>query len=232
MPIEQARALAAALGMALDQDSVALVDPRAAYSNGLIRINLSVKADKYAAEILAAIQAVAPEIDGFTALGNNFDVLNFTDMTTEELAGKVNQAIDGLDFDATVTFGDTQSELVEKTNCGEHIEGLRPDAGQEIRGRVEWARDQAREIVAREIRSASDLRVQPGTRKGTGRAAAARLDDGIKRSPFRDEEFDNGSTGPNDSPAAREAVRRPAVNGTPEDCLVDLAAHFKASQTT
>lgn len=30
-----------------------------------------------------------PEIGGFTARGNNFDVLNFTDMTTEELAGKV-----------------------------------------------------------------------------------------------------------------------------------------------
>ena len=38
----------AAVGLALDQDSVALVDPRVDSTAGLVRINLSVKADKHA----------------------------------------------------------------------------------------------------------------------------------------------------------------------------------------
>lgn len=148
---------------------------------------LSVRADKHATQILAAIQSVALGIDGFTARGKNFDVLNSTDMTNEVLAGKINQAVNDLDIAAeqVTSFGETQSELVEKANYGEHIQGLRPGAGQEILGRIERARDRAREIVAQEIRSASDRGVQPGARKGTRRAAAARLDD-VKLSPDRD----------------------------------------------
>ena len=92
----------------------ALANPRAAHTDGLVRINLSVKDDKYADEILAAIQTVATGIDSFTVLGTNFGVLNFTDMTTEELAGKISYAIDSLDFDATVTFSEAQPELVKR----------------------------------------------------------------------------------------------------------------------
>jgi transposase-like protein len=179
VPIEQARALAAAIGMALGQDSVALVDPRAADTNGLVRITLNTKVEKHAAALLAAIQTQVPEIDGFTARGNNFDVLNFTGMTTEELAGKITEAMKGMsaDLEAAISHGDTQSELVEKGNYESHIQGLRPGAGEEILGRVERARDRAREIVAQEIRSAGEAGLDRGARKGAGRAAAARRDD-------------------------------------------------------
>ena len=70
--IKQAGALAAAIGLVLDQYSVQLVDPRAEYTNGLARIKLSTRADQHAVEILAAIQSVALGIDGFTARSNNF----------------------------------------------------------------------------------------------------------------------------------------------------------------
>ena len=59
--VPQARALGATLGMALDEDLVALIDPRAASNAGLVLIHLTVKADKHAAEILAAIQAMLQE---------------------------------------------------------------------------------------------------------------------------------------------------------------------------
>jgi hypothetical protein len=214
VPIEQARALAAALGMALDQDSVALVDPRAADTNGLVRIKLSGKADKHAAEIMKAIQSVSPGTDGFTARGNNFDVLNFPGgVTTEELAGNIADALEDLDFDAAISFGEAQSELVEKANYGDHIQRLRPGAGPEILARVERARDRARELVAQEIRSASDRGVQPGARPGTGRAAAARLDDGasVQRSPARDEAPAAGRADPGAVPDAGRVRGGPGV---------------------
>lgn len=65
---------------------------------------------------------------------------------------------------------------MKESNEGQ-ITGLRPEAGSEIRSRIEWARDRARQIVAEEIRSASDAGVRGGTRTGAGRAAAARRDD-------------------------------------------------------
>lgn len=117
-------------------------------AHGLVWVQLSVRADKHSTQILAVIQSIVLGIDGFTARGNNFDVPSFTDMTTEELAGKINEAIDGLDFDAIVSFGDAQSELVEKANYGEHIPGLRPGAGSEVLARVQRAHYRAREIVA------------------------------------------------------------------------------------
>jgi hypothetical protein len=225
VPIEQARALAAAIGLALDQDSVALVDPRAAYSAGLVRINLTVKADKHAGEILAAIQAVVPGIDGFTARGNNFDVLNFTDLSTEEVNAKINEALEGLDIDAeyTTSFGETQSELVEKDSYEGHITGLRPAAGPEILGRVERARDRAREIVAQGIRGASDRGLQPGARPGAGRAATARLED-VQRSPDRDGDGAGRDQGRSLAPLAGA----PAVQGAagPDPRLVEVAEKY------
>ncbi|MBC7599210.1 MAG: hypothetical protein H7238_09345 [Polaromonas sp.] len=196
LSIQEARALSAALGMALDQDSVALVDHRAAQTNGMVRVNLSVKAGKHAEAILRAIQAVAPGSDSFTARGNNFDVLNFPGgTTTEALHDKIVTALENMeaDFDASVSFGNSQSELVEKDAYESHINGLRPGSGQEIRGRIERARDRAREIVATEIRSAVDRGLQPGARPRTGRAAVARLDD-VRLSPERDAEQSTGRT--------------------------------------
>ena len=72
--------------------------------------------------------------EGFTARGNNFDVLNFTDMTTEELASKINEAIDGLDFDAehVTSLGDTQSELVEKATMKTTSLGYDPMLGKKF----------------------------------------------------------------------------------------------------
>jgi hypothetical protein len=226
--IKQARALAAALGMALDQDSVALSDARASGTVGMVRITLNTKADKHAAALLQAIQEVAPGIDAFTARGNNFDILNFTDMPLEELHAKIVDAMLSLDIDAenTVSSGDTQSELVEKANYENHITGLRPGSGQEILARVRGARDRARQIVAEEIRGASDRGVQPGARSGTGRTGAARRDDVDTQLSARDRRGAGGltSTGRESTrqDAAPELGIRPSAQGSQQARLEPL----------
>ena len=59
---------------------MALIDPRAASSAGLIRINLTVKADKHAAEILATIQAMLQEaMDQYEAILITGLVVEFND---------------------------------------------------------------------------------------------------------------------------------------------------------
>jgi hypothetical protein len=221
MPIEQARALASAIGLALDQDSVALVDPRAEYGAGLLRINFNGKVDKHAAAIFDALHAAIPEVDAFTARGNNFDVLNFTDMTNEALHDKMQDVLADLSIplEGTISFGDIKSELVEKAEYENHITGLRSGAGQDILARVERARDRAREIVAQEIRSASDRGVQPGARKGTGRTAAARLDADIQQSLPRGEGGDGQSQALDSRP--QPGTQGTSLEGLPAEVQVD-----------
>lgn len=52
-------------------------------------------------------------------------------MTNEALHDKVQEALAGLSIpmESAVFFGDIKSELVEKENYGEHIQGLRPGSG-------------------------------------------------------------------------------------------------------
>lgn len=113
---------------------MALVDQRAGSSNGLVWVQLSVSAYKHATQILATIQSVELGIDGFTARGNNFDVLNFTEMTPEALSANITEVLDGLDLDAEaiVTAGESQSELVKKADYESHKHGLRPGSGPEV----------------------------------------------------------------------------------------------------
>lgn len=209
VPVVQARALAA-VSLALDQDSVALVDPRVDSTAGLVRINLLVKADKHADTIFQAIRAAVPEISGFTARGNNFDVLNFTEMTPEALIANITEVLDGLDLDAEaiVTAGESQSERVKKADYESQKHGLRPGSGSEVCGRIERVRDRVRKIVADGIRRGAGRSgngvpgtgragLDRGARPGAGRPAVARRDqpgpvasaDGasIQRSPVRDE---------------------------------------------
>lgn len=175
--LEQARALAAAIGIALDQDSVAVVDPRIADTVGMVRVTLNQKAEKHAEALLKAIQAVIPEVDGFTARGNNFDILNFTGLSNEELNGKIEESLSALEIDgleAVTSFGDTHSELIGKDSYEGHLEGLRPGSREEVRAGVERARDRARALIAQGIAAAR------AGRAGTGeRATAARRADGV-----------------------------------------------------
>lgn len=85
---------------------------------------------------------------GLPARGNNFDTLNFAGLTTEALNNKVIETLDNLDIAAeyVTSFDETQSELLVKESYEGHITGLRPGSGQEILGRIERARDRAREI--------------------------------------------------------------------------------------
>ncbi|MEN6302649.1 MAG: hypothetical protein ABFD96_08000, partial [Armatimonadia bacterium] len=171
--IEQARSMAALIGFVLDQDSVALVDPRAAYENGLIRVTFSGNVDKKINEIFDAIRAEAPEVDAFTLRGKNLDILNFTSLSDEDLAGRIDDALQGVDIGeitGAISFGKSRSELIEKADYENLILGIRPGSGSEIRSGAERLRDRARRAVADGIREA---RTRNAARPG--RSAAARL---------------------------------------------------------
>ena len=181
--VEDARALAAAVGIALEQKSVALIDSRASKTNGLIRITLPSKAEKHVRTIMGAIAANLGVTD-FTARGNNIDILNFTKQPTEELAGKIEQVLDGIDSDleASVSFGDVNSELVEEGSYESQITGARPETGREILERARRARARAREIIGAELRARSPGQVSDGA--GNARRGADEGD--IRRSAARD----------------------------------------------
>lgn len=158
--LEQARALASAIGYVLDQDSVALMDPRVESKAGLIRITFSGKVEPHAHAIYEAIHAAVPEVDAFTARGNNFDILNFTGMSNEDLNDLVVDALAAIDIplEGVASFGDVHSELVEKGSYENHLQGVRPGSGSEIRTGVDWLRDRARKAVKDGIRQALDAR--------------------------------------------------------------------------
>ena len=197
--VEDARALAAAIGIALEQKSVVLTDKRASKTNGLIRIELSGKAEKHAGKIMAAISEELPRVTDFTARGNNLDILNFTGESTEELAGKIDQVLAGLEADVeyTVAFGDVNSELVTEGEYEGQILGSRPESGGEVLERARRARARAREIVGAELRSRSPGQVQDGA--GSARRGDAEGD--IRRSAPRD-----GSRGQEVGSAADRAL--------------------------
>lgn len=178
--IDQARTLAATIGYVLDQDSVALVDPRAQYSNGMVRITFEKSPKKHLDAIFQAIQTAIPEIDAFTSRGNNFDVLKFTKrFTIEELHDKIADVLEELGDtipSGIISHGDVQSELVEKADYDDYTKGLRPGLGQEGSAGIDGLRDRARSVVAQEIRSASQARLDRGARADTRRSAVARRD--------------------------------------------------------
>lgn len=201
--IEDARALAAAIGIALDQDSVALIDPRASGTAGIVRITLPFDASRMAQELFTSISSQIPGVDGFTARGRNFDVLNFTDTPTEELAGKIERAIANVvgDVDAAISFGEINSELVEKAEYANQIQGARPRAGEEVLGRIRGIRDRARQIVAAELER-GDLEV-PGSAGAAQRDAVvqqsrdrAGRDQGRDLAPLEGAPAIQGATGP------------------------------------
>lgn len=180
---QQARALAAAIGIALDQKSVAVADPRIEGTNGMVRITLPSKAAKLAPAIMRAIGDSTGAYD-FTSRGNNIDVLNFTKLSTESFADKIEDAIGEFDdeLEFAVAYGEVKSELVSKDEYESEIEALRPGSGREVLERVWRARDRAREIVAAELRGRQPVEV-PGS---TGSARRADAGGEILRSPGRD----------------------------------------------
>ena len=181
--IEQARTLAAAIGIALDQKSVALIDSRASETHGIVRLTLSVNADKHAKQIMDAITAGLPEVTGFTVRGKNIDILNFADTPTESLADKISDIVDTLEVDADIvtSFGEANSELVKENDYESHTTGVRPGSGSQIRERAQRARARAREIVGAELRGQSGQ--VPVSARGARRSVAA---GDIRKSPERD----------------------------------------------
>jgi Large polyvalent protein associated domain 38/ADP-Ribosyltransferase in polyvalent proteins len=168
---EQARQLAAAIGHVLDQDSVALADPRSEQTVDLIRLTFNKKPDAYVQQIFAAIQQAAPEIDAFTLRGNNFDVLNFTGLSNGYIVDQIKSAIDALDvpLEYVGSHGKIKSELVEKGSYERHLEGIRSGDREGVRGELDGLRDRAREIVA------AGISARRGDALRAGRAGAAGL---------------------------------------------------------
>lgn len=161
--LEQARALASAIGYVLDQDSVALMDPRVESKAGLIRITFSGKVEPHAQTIYDAIRAAVPSVQGFTARGNNFDVLNFaseSNLSNEDLADLVVDVLHGLDIpmEFVASSGNVHSELVEKESYERLLQGARPGSGSEIRTGANWLRDRARKAVKQGVQDALDAR--------------------------------------------------------------------------
>lgn len=154
--IEQARQLSAAIGYVLDQDSVALSDPRSDKTVNLIRLSFDKKPDAHVARIFAAINSAIPEIDGFTLRGKNFDVLNFTSLPNEYVIEKIRQALlkEGLPLEAVLSHGEVRSELIEKGSYEGYLQGIRPGDREGVRGELDRLRDRARQIVEQGINAA------------------------------------------------------------------------------
>jgi hypothetical protein len=130
-----------------------VVDGRSNQTSGLIQVTFTGKVKKHAGTIFDAIRSAIPEVDAFTARGNNFDILNFTGMSNEDLESGIKSVLENLDLplDAQTAIGESKSELVEKDSYESYITGLRPGSGQEISGGVQRLRDHARALVARGI---------------------------------------------------------------------------------
>ncbi len=235
--LAQARALAAALGIALEQKSVALIDGRAEQTHGLVRITLDKKADKHAAAIMAAISEQLPGLDGFTARGNNIDILNFSDLPTEEVAAKIETILESADIDAegVISFGDVNSELVNEDTYEDQINGARPEAGREVLERARRARDRARQVVRAELRGRAAPEVHDGA------AGARRADDAgaVRQSPARDggrgepdRRTEAGALAPSERAAQDQALKplagAPRIQGAtgPDPRLVDVAERY------
>lgn len=172
--IAEARALSAALGAALNQPFVTLVDPRASQSTGLIRITLTERVDRHVQALLEAIQQQVPQIQNFSARGNNFDILNVTDESTEEISRKIDIALRGMDadFEATTSHGVTQSETINKESYESYINGLQPGSGRAIFERIERAHQRAVDIAAAGI-AGSDRAGALGSKRPPADSAGA-----------------------------------------------------------
>ena len=196
---EEARAFSAFLGIALDQNSVALVDGRGKEQVGIIRIALSSNADKHAEGIMKVVNDAFPDVIDFTARGKSIDILSFGGATsTEEMATKIADALENYDgeVEATVTFGDIKSELIGKDTYESEIRGARPRAGQDLLERARAARDRARQLIAEGLggdavevsgRTGSARRADAGSEAAAGRADSRSVQDagGVRRSPGR-----------------------------------------------
>lgn len=175
---KQARAFASALGIALDQKSMVVMDGRGDSSVGIVRVKLSEKAEKHAEEVMRLVGAAVPGVDGFSARGNNIDILNFTGMSNEELHSKIVDALEDLDadLDAIVTYGEVKSDLIGKESYDSEIRGLGQEPGQFLLERARATRDRARQFLEQELqRAAVEVPGRAaGARRGdAGRAAAA-----------------------------------------------------------
>ena len=188
LSLQQARALAAAIGITLDQKSVVIADPRLESSNGLVRVTLEGKAAKHAAAIMKAVGDATGAYD-FTSRGNNIDILNFVDPSTEAFAGRIQEAIDEFDSELpfVVSFGEVKSELIEKGDYEKEISNLRSGSGEEILQRLRGARDRSREIVEAELRGRLARQVQRPA--GSARRADARSAEerGLEEKPVEDD---------------------------------------------
>jgi hypothetical protein len=197
--LEDARSLAAAVGFALYQDSVALVDSRSETENPLFRIALPVNADKVAQQLMRTIIDAHPELDAFTARGKNYDVLYFGKEDVNSIAQVITDAINANPElsalgDIMVIPGMSRSELVNKEDYAGQIDAIRSRLGEEVYGRITGARDRAGQAVEQAIA------------ERTGRRVSSRGDSAGAAGPGQSE----GPSG--DGPVAPRFQRAPAVN--------------------
>ena len=203
--IRQARQLSAAIGYVLDQDSVALSDPRSDQTVNLIRLTFDKKPDAHVAQIFAAINSAIPEIDGFTLRGKNFDVLNFTSLSNEYVIEQIRQAMvkAGLPLEAVLSHGEVHSELIEKGSYEGHLQGIRPGDREGVRGELDRLRDRARQIVEQGINAArsgrpgaAGLAAEPASKGASFSRDRAGRDRGRELAPLEGAPTVAGATGP------------------------------------
>ena len=203
--IRQARQLSAAIGYVLDQDSVALSDPRSDKTVNLIRLTFDKKPDAHVAQIFAAINSAIPEIDAFTLRGKNFDVLNFTSLSNEYVIEQIRQAMvkAGLPLEAVLSHGEVHSELIEKGSYEVHLQGIRPGDREGVRGELDRLRDRARQIVEQGINAArsgrpgaAGLAAEPASKGASFSRDRAGRDRSRELAPLEGAPTVAGATGP------------------------------------
>lgn len=209
--LPQAKAFAAAVGLALDQASVVLVDARLAESNEAIRVVTPKSAKASLESIWAAITAGIPELagEGFTARGNALEFLHWTGIPGADLSSRVQYLLEDAGIEAAVSFGDIKSTLVERKSYDSEIEALRPGLREDLDSAIADLRARTKQRFAEAVQG--EATAGPATRNRTG---AAR----------------RGSGGEPEAEAVAPAQSRAARRNDPadldEDQIFDLLSEY------
>lgn len=169
--LPEAKAFAAAVGLALDQASVVLVDARLGESNEAIRV-VTPKGSKASPEsIWAAITAGVPELagEGFTARGNALEFLHWTGIPSAELSSRVQYLLEDAGIEAAVSFGDIKSTLVERKSYDSEIEALRPGLREVLDSAIADLRARTKQRFAEAVQAEAGAGPAARNRAGAAR---------------------------------------------------------------
>lgn len=173
---DQALALASAIGEALDQASVVVVDARAEASNSAIRVKVNGRMEPIAGKVWDAITTAIPELagEGFTARGDSLEFLHFGGTDNAEMASRVQSALDGFGAEFSVSFGTINSAYIERGSYAGYLEGLRPAVRRKLNPLIEQLRADSKRRIAEAAAAARAAAESRNDRAGAARRGARR----------------------------------------------------------